>query len=245
MEQCRQRKYSRSPHARAFTLIELLVVIAIIAILAAILFPVFAVAKEKGRQASCLANLKQLGNGFVMYLDDSAKYPGGGPLGRSAQSRANRGEWVVARLSVELQNTMIISYDSRYRVGGSLFPYVKNTEVYMCPSDVHARKMLDGVHIFGLSYSMNNQFEYLAPARVRGPSKTVLLVDEGAGSLNVRVNAILPICDGYFGYGEYTGDMPSDVHVGGCNFAMADGHACWKAHTNYPSLWWYPTLTPH
>ncbi|MDR3706666.1 MAG: DUF1559 domain-containing protein [Capsulimonadaceae bacterium] len=55
---------------RAFTLIELLVVIAIIAILAAILFPVFAKAREKARQASCQSNMKQLGIGFVQYVQD-------------------------------------------------------------------------------------------------------------------------------------------------------------------------------
>src|SRR3712207_6304966 len=56
--------------SRAFTLIELLVVIAIIAILAAILFPVFAQAREKGRQATCQSNLKQIGTAFSLYLQD-------------------------------------------------------------------------------------------------------------------------------------------------------------------------------
>src|SRR5688500_6543490 len=60
----------RRPHPSGFTLIELLVVIAIIAILAAILFPVFARAREAARKTTCLSNMRQLGLGLSMYIDD-------------------------------------------------------------------------------------------------------------------------------------------------------------------------------
>jgi prepilin-type N-terminal cleavage/methylation domain-containing protein len=66
----RRRCSSRSLDRHGFTLIELLVVIAIIAILAAILFPVFAQAREKARQTACLSNTKQIGTAFMMYVQD-------------------------------------------------------------------------------------------------------------------------------------------------------------------------------
>ncbi len=92
---------------KGFTLIELLVVIAIIAILAAILFPVFAQAREKARAISCLSNSKQLGLGINMYLQD---YDEAGPTGVDPWAHADG--WA-----------------------GQVYPYIKSTAVFHCPDD--------------------------------------------------------------------------------------------------------------
>ena len=86
----RQRGYPRA-EASGFTLIELLVVIAIIAILAAILFPVFAQAREAARKTTCLSNMKQIGPAMMMYIQDyDETYPqseyGGGAHGERART---------------------------------------------------------------------------------------------------------------------------------------------------------------
>lgn len=93
---------------RGFTLIELLVVIAIIAILAAILFPVFARARETARSSSCLSNLKQLGTAAQLYIQDfdGRFFPGGQNVGITPRDR--------------------------------LDPYTKNTRIWVCPSETHA-----------------------------------------------------------------------------------------------------------
>lgn len=97
----------RASHRKAFTLIELLVVIAIIAILAGLLFPVFAQAMAKARQASCLSNHKQLGNALMLYTQD---YDEELPAENFNGNADNEEIWTVIQ------------------------PYSKNTDIWLCPS---------------------------------------------------------------------------------------------------------------
>ena len=123
-----------------FTLIELLVVIAIIAILAAILFPVFAQAREKARQTSCLSNMKQINSGLLMYAQDND-------------------ETMCADVSLPPING---GTDSTFSFDRQLASYVKNDAVYACPSDTAPRynsDVWDGAYkgkLLKRSYAITN-----------------------------------------------------------------------------------------
>lgn len=110
---------------RGFTLIELLVVIAIIAILAAILFPVFARAREQARKASCTSNIKQITTGMLMYAQD---YDERFPAGKDNCSHGPFDSWNQAGRGVDDFHMQAMYFAVMVQ------PYIKNLQVFRCPS---------------------------------------------------------------------------------------------------------------
>jgi prepilin-type N-terminal cleavage/methylation domain-containing protein/prepilin-type processing-associated H-X9-DG protein len=182
---------------RGFTLIELLVVIAIIAILAAILFPVFARAREKARSASCLSNLKQWGTAWMMYASDYDDRLGGA-------YHQNVGYW--------------------WQV---LQPYVKNDQIYYCPSDPNQRPGY-GVNWRGVGYVIGHPtrtgyiYEGLPLAKIESPAELVLMGD----SYNVTIGSSRFYDDYLYQNANQYPDQCGRHNLGN-NFNFCDGHAKW------------------
>jgi len=217
----------RSGAGRGFTLIELLVVIAIIAILAAILFPVFAKAREKARQTSCLSNCKQIGTAAMMYVQDyDETFP-------KAQPQVGW-RW--------------------YEV---LYAYVKNGQMFQCPSVPLNRSGLQvplpsqamssiGITLGQVSYGWNigtSRGSYLdgfgyyygdgVPPRTLPdlpvPAETILvggisMYTDAAGSL---YRNYLYLC-----YVEANRYYTPNPHVDGSNYVFADGQGKWLSRSS-------------
>jgi len=185
---------------RGFTLIELLVVIAIIAILAAILFPVFARAREKARQTSCLSNLKQLGLGMLMYVQD---YDERFTVERVVQPWYAR-PWYQA-----------------------IAPYVKNAQIFVCPSvDYNAAWGGYGYNGYGTNgkngLGYRHQSDDGSPQPSQAPPK---LANVEQPSAMIMLGE--PIANTYALRGYASNYLPSDRHNGGSNIAHVDGHVKW------------------
>lgn len=204
---------------KGFTLIELLVVIAIIAILAAILFPVFNNAREHARQSKCLNNHKQLCAALRQYVDDfNGVIP---PI--SKYNFPYIDNWSGT------QETFGATIVER----GCLWPYVRSRGVYICPTDVG--RPANGAtnlppkdrKVYPLSYSMNGELNqsdgrggYVClrlDSLPRGKqTKVLLLIHESRNTIN----------DGLFLWFR-NGDAPDAIHYDGTTASYCDGHARW------------------
>jgi prepilin-type N-terminal cleavage/methylation domain-containing protein/prepilin-type processing-associated H-X9-DG protein len=197
-----------APSKQGFTLIELLVVIAIIAILAAILFPVFARARENARRSSCQSNLKQIALGVVQYSQD---YDNNYPLiGSSIGSPTG---WAY-----------------------TLQPYIKSEQIFQCPSEstsppagatLEARAMLAGFTDYYYNFNMGAGSVVgtgVNEASLTYPANTVMNGDGGSGS----DSADLPGLDSAGHYNKTNVPFNGGVrHLEGSNFSFADGHVKW------------------
>ncbi len=222
---------------RAFTLIELLVVIAIISILVAILFPVFATAREKARQSACANNEKQIGLALLQYTQDYDESP---PYWNHSVG-TDYGGWA-----------------------GQMYPYIKSTAVFSCPDDLYiATAPKTTVSYAANAYALNNSSlrhstsQYIAPAvtvaffevtgceaQVTNSGETDSWVGDGGNGGNsgktdsgLRTPA-LPNGNGYstgtMGNPPRNGTLgktdllfPNGRHSVGSNFIFLDGHVKW------------------
>ena len=217
---------------KGFTLIELLVVIAIIAILAAILFPVFAQAREKARQSSCLSNMKQLGTALMLYVDDNhERFP--------YCTAGDYDGWAIKVMKYTGHND------------GS---WTKNN-IFECPADgYYADWMQQNQHIGRCSYCANS-FVMEAPgwdcnlngvadlkklAQIKQPSQTIALAETWRSYMTINYcprDAVLPPSMTYSGWMCTFGGDPGcshdpatnegiiGYHNGNDNFVFCDGHA--------------------
>ena len=164
---------------KGFTLIELLVVIAIISILAAILFPVFARARENARRTSCMNNLKQMGLGVMQYVQDyDEKYPPG--FRSTTQAPPNGVSWTGA--------TSTVWYWQQ-----TIFPYVKSNQLYVCPSSKYNTTIPVNGHYGAnwvvLTYNPSTTNPVVGMASVTAPASTYLIMDAGASLLQPKPNS--------------------------------------------------------
>lgn len=198
----------------AFTLIELLVVIAVISIIAAILFPVFAKAREKGRQTACLSNQRQLGMAFLAYAQDNDERLPGATDGTAGEGKP--GGWIFYKVFGTPAAAPVFDI-----ARGDLFPYVKNKAVYTCPSDGPGQTAGD-------SYSLNSCLvAYAAPGVNPGkplsafsaPSVTMLLGEE---AMTDRDPPYFSTDDGFQ---NLRSNVFSTRHFGGIDIVFLDGHA--------------------
>ena len=217
----------------AFTLIELLVVIAIIAILAAILFPVFAKAREKARQSSCSSNVKQSGTAHEMYCQD---YDGKTPMCRYTSNPVPD-----PNPANTAGRTVWLTWAELYQ------PYVKNWQLLTCPSqgeqisyaggDPYIRRYSYARQLgyFNNSAGHNTQPWTMIDSFLASPAETVNM-QENDGCARPGPRLILWPGDRNVGV-PWANDnyAPSKRHNDGSNFLFYDGHVKWSKPSALPA----------
>ena len=223
MNDTHKMRNMRCKYLHGFTLIELLVVIAIIGILAAILFPVFARARETARRTSCRSNLKQIGLGLLQYAQDF--------------DEQNTRSWYL--------NSGVSSATGSYKWMDAIYPYVKSEQLFNCPSHslpvnippsssiFDSYKLRDGTK-WG-SYAANvtyygdgdlNPFFSRALASWETPSTTIYAVD-GVGRYEIAWATGNPPIDTQTPRHISVGGFPTmtERHLNTCVVLYCDGHA--------------------
>ncbi|MCC7494043.1 MAG: DUF1559 domain-containing protein [Fimbriimonadaceae bacterium] len=203
-----------------FTLIELLVVIAIIAILAAILFPVFAKAREKARQSSCASNLKQIALAAMQYRNDYDE--------RNVRQQWQPGQDVV---NYPLGNpaTYAMSY------AAALTPYMKSVQMLYCPSST------SGYNSYGLNMWISQRADAEIADAAYGVAGRVLMSDavsayiDGNNNINLRYRGV--------SYATYPEPRLYAWHNEGLNVAFYDGHVKYQKGIDMLRDQWTPGQT--
>lgn len=236
---------------KAFTLIELLVVIAIIAILAAILFPVFARARENARRSSCMSNMKQIGLGIMQYTQDYDEHY---PLTWFGRIPPSGGAGSYTQTEPGTPGKEFTTIDPSGGTGSSgnwitwmdmIFPYVKSVQLFHCPSSTDASKFAD-YHMAGAygnapetyletgtvqtaRYGLANVRTGTPMAAVLRPAETVMVFEMSEDTTGTPISA-------YMLRGA-PGALISDdrrigastMHLEGANITYGDGHVKWKS----------------
>jgi len=208
------------PEKRAFTLIELLVVIAIIAILAAILFPVFSQAREKARQTACMSNLRQIGTAAVMYSQDYDEIMLGTELGDEPE----------------------------YFWGEMIAPYIKNQQILTCPSSDAKFKVSPPESGFpngiGYEWSYNYAINDVKDSQGRGigaafqplaafsrPADSILILDAWPAAAEPAEDEERHEIRWVIGQRDpvrYALHDGNPRHTTGFSMVLCDGHAKWR-----------------
>lgn len=208
-----------------FTLIELLVVVAIIAILAAILFPVVAAAKEKGRQSACQGNLRQLAAGMLLYVQDHDEcWPGS-----TCYTRATERYTKSRRLYKCPSDARTAEPADDFGLGSERVSYMCNSELY---------RKCDGIGCMLRTLRMSG---------IVSTTAFLILVDDSSGDGAYQACWGCPHAD----YSFYRANQ-AGRHNGGDVYTFADGHVKWIRSTGIPEeavtylgVTWDPEVKPY